>query len=72
MEIPPDLEITITDIVQCGHCARMAQFFRSNGLRDQYAAMLKGGSINARLFAATGDPRAINVVRRMIEVKCNG
>ena len=70
MKIPPDLEITITDIVACGHCARMAQFFRSNGLRDDYAAMLKGGSISAVKLASTGDPRALNVVRRMIEARC--
>lgn len=67
MDIPPDLEISIADITACGHCARLAQFFRSNGLRDDYAAMIKGGTINARKLAATGDPRAINVVRAKIE-----
>lgn len=67
MEIPADLDITITDIMDCGHCARMAQFFRSNGLRSEYAEMLKGGAISARKLFSTGDPRAVNVVRRMIE-----
>jgi hypothetical protein len=62
MDIPPDLEITITDIRNRGHCARMAKFFRTNGLRDEYAAMIRGGSINAQTLAATGDPRALDVV----------
>lgn len=67
MDIPPDLEISIADIAARGHCARLAQFFRSNGLRDEYAAMIKGGSISAQQLAATGDPRAIDVVRAKIE-----
>lgn len=62
MDIPPDLEITITDIRKRGHCARMAKFFREHDLRDDYAAMIRGGSINARKLAATGDPRALDVV----------
>lgn len=67
MDIPPDLEISIADIAARGHCARLAQFFRSHGLRDEYAGMIKGGTINARKLAATGDPRAIDVVRHKIE-----
>lgn len=66
MEIPPDLEITITDTRRF-FCARQAKFFRDNGLRDEYAAMLKGGTINARKLAATGDPRAIVVVQAKID-----
>jgi hypothetical protein len=67
MEIPPDMQISIADIAARGHCARLAQFFRSNGLRDQYARMIKGGTISAQELAATGDPRAIDVVRHKIE-----
>lgn len=67
MDIPADLQITIADIRRAGHCARLAQFFRSNGLRDEYAAMIKGGSISARQLAATGDARALRVVELKLE-----
>ena len=67
MEIPPDLTISIADIAARGHCARLAQFFRSHGLRDEYAVMIKGGTISAATLAATGDPRAIDVVRHKMQ-----
>lgn len=67
MDIPADLEITIADIRARGHCARLAQFFRSHDLRNEYAAMIKGGGINARQLVATGDPRAIDVVRHKMQ-----
>ena len=66
MDIPEGLEISISDIRRRGHCARMAHFFRSNGLRDEYARMLKGGSIDAALLAETEDPRAIDVIAHKI------
>lgn len=67
MEIPADLEISIADIRRAGHCPRLGLFFHQNGLRQEYHRMIKGGSISARELAATGDPRAIRVVRLKIE-----
>lgn len=67
MDIPPGLQITIADFRRAGHCARLAKFFRSNGLRDEYAAMIKGGSIDAQKLAETGDARVLRVIQMKME-----
>lgn len=72
MDAPPDLEITITDIMNAGHCARLGKFFRDNDLAAEYRAMIKGGSIPASKLIATGDPRALRVAQRKIDEAGHG
>jgi hypothetical protein len=65
--VPPDLEITITDIRLAGHCARVRGFFMQHGLYDEFKEMMKGGTISAEKLLATGDPRAVQVVQLKLE-----
>jgi hypothetical protein len=62
MDIPPDLEITITDITILGRCRKMREWFRDNDLDDEFRALVKGGTISAEKLIATGDPRAAQVI----------
>ena len=64
-DIPPDMPITVTDIREAGHCGRMRGFFRQYGLEAEFREMTKGGSITAAKMLATGDARAIGVVKRV-------
>ena len=73
MDIPGDLEITITDMREAGHCARMRGWFMQHDLYDDFRLMVKGGSIPASKMIATGDPRAIKIVERKArKVTSNG
>lgn len=65
--VPPDLEITITDIRAAGHCARMRGFFMQHGLYDEFKAMMKGGTISAEKLLGTGDPRAVQVIQLKLQ-----
>jgi len=65
--MPPDLKITIADIREAGHCARMRGWFQQQALYDEFRKMVKGGSIDAEKLLATGDPRALNVVSKVMK-----
>lgn len=67
MEFPDDLQISIDDIRKAGHCARMRGWFQQHGLYEEFKDLVKGGSIAASKLAATGDPRALQVIRCTIE-----
>lgn len=67
IDVPPGLEISVTDIRRAGHCARMRGFFMQHDLYDEFRAMMKGGTIAAEKLLATGDPRAEQVVQLKLE-----
>lgn len=67
IDVPPDLQISITDIKRAGHCARVRGFFMQHDLYDEFKAMMKGGTIAADKLLATGDPRAVHVVQLKLE-----
>ena len=70
MDIPPDLTITMDDILRAGHCARgTRRWFDEFGL--DFRAFLKSG-IPATDLAATGDGLAIQVIKRTLRDRRHG
>jgi hypothetical protein len=65
MDIPPDLVITMNDIVRAGYCARKTPgWFRAHGL--DFRHFMKHG-IAATDLAAAGDGLALKVISARLQ-----
>lgn len=70
MDIPPNLVITMDDIVRAGFCARKTPWwFTEHGL--DFRHFFKNG-IPATELAATGDAYALQAVSRTIRNRGDG
>lgn len=68
VDAPPDLQISMDDIIKAGHCGTGARrWFRDHDLYDEFKIIVKGGSIPASVILATGDGQGEQVVTRTIE-----
>lgn len=65
------VQISMADIRKAGHCARMRGAFRDHGLDAEFRTLVKGGTVSSDTLMATGDPRAIAVVRLKLERDSN-
>lgn len=69
LDVPDDLQITMTDLTKAGFrpCMDARKWFREKGLYDEFKVLPKGGSFPASKLINTGDANALRVVKVALE-----